>query len=914
MTTVQNSKKFPARKIVSLIFVILSAIIFICLITGKYMFKFGRVIAEFFFGCFGLSSFGILISIIAVCAFVLADKKIQVTAKQIICFILLYYTIVLFVHLATSSIYLGVEVSYVDYIKQCYNFNNYPSFGGVIAGAVVYPVAKTSMLLAYFLFIVCMLLMLFLSVFANDLVKTPKPVAQQPTKDIDQKPAEKQKTTIDNLENSLKILYGNTVPDKQTPQKEYSTTDIIPLTKPTTYPEAPISVFDKPIEEKPSMSSTDREFIKPTRPFDMVEPVDADAVTKAIREKKNKEKEKINEHINNSSANANFDSSQILDLSKVSLETQVDTKPQINPFYVEETTFKQVETKPISPQPSPIYNVKPTEAVSPAEIYAKQAEPVELDDEGIDEVEELFVTKEVSKPKQVISYTEKPIETEQGKQAYQIALNIKDNVAEQLYHYKPYISPPIDLLNDSPIKISKEDENYNETAKLLEDILTSFRIEAKVENIVPGPTVTRYELRMAPGISIKRVMALADDIGINLSAVGMVRIEPQIFGKDLFGIEVPNRIKETVALKTVIDTPDFYRAKGNLTFALGTDIGGKQIVPDLADMPHLLIAGSTGTGKSVLLNSLIISLMYKYSPEELRFILVDPKQVEFFIFASSPHLLVNQVVTDPEQCISSLSYLIDEMERRYTLFKELGAKDVLQYNNMIDKETTQLLPRIVLVIDELNDLMTYHKQDLEGRIKSLAQKARAAGIHLVFATQRPSVDVLTGTIKANFPCRVALRVVSGGDSKTILDQGGPEKLLGKGDMLYMSSMTPKPVRLQGALVTMGEVEKVLTFIARNNTAYFDEEISNKILKVKKTKSVEELEEELDPYFIEALRFCVESNNASISMLQRRFSIGYSRAGRLIEEFDRRKYISNFDGSKSRKVLITMEEFNELYGE
>lgn len=480
-----------------------------------------------------------------------------------------------------------------------------------------------------------------------------------------------------------------------------------------------------------------------------------------------------------------------------------------------------------------------------------------------------------------------------------------------------YNAPTLDLLDNIPIDNSIFDEDFEQNARTLEQALSEFRIDAVVTNVVTGPTVTRYELQMAPGISVKKVSNIADDIAMRLSAKSSVRIEAPIPGKNLFGIEVPNTKSAKVSLYSVLESNEFLRPNPNgLSFGLGIDIGGHKIIPDLSDMPHLLVAGSTGTGKSVCLNALIISLMYKYSPQELRFILIDPKRVEFNIYNDSPHMMIKESVCEPEKAMNAFSWLISEMERRYLLFKEMAVKDIVGYNRLINTDITAPLARIVLIVDELSDLMTYNKAEIEARLLRLAQKARAAGIHLVFATQRPSVNIITGTIKANLPCRIALRVISTADSKTILDQGGPEKLIGKGDMLYLTGALPEPLRLQGAYVSTHEVQQVVEYIKRNNPADFDEDAEKFITRVSNSQNsdFDESDEDTDVYFVEALSSVIEAKQASISMLQRRFSIGYNRAGKLIEDMERKHFITAQEGSKPRQVLITRDEFEQLYGE
>ena len=486
-----------------------------------------------------------------------------------------------------------------------------------------------------------------------------------------------------------------------------------------------------------------------------------------------------------------------------------------------------------------------------------------------------------------------------------------------------YNAPPVELLNDFSFNPNSVEENFEERKAIIEQTLSDFRIDAKVVNIVPGPSVTRYELQMPPGIPVNRVIQRADDIAMAVASSSGVRIEAPIPGKSLVGIEVPNKKRQTVVLRDVLDNLTFFEHKSPIVFALGKEIDGKNMLCDIAKMPHLLVAGSTGSGKSVCLNALILSLLLKTSPEDVRIILIDPKRVEFTVYAGLPHLLLKDIITDVDKAISALNWTVGEMTRRFDLFKQVGAKDIISYNERIDPETTEKLPRIVLIVDELAELMaTKAKADVELKIQRITQLSRAAGIHLVLATQRPSVDVITGVIKANLPSRIAFRVSSQVDSRTILDSAGGEKLLGNGDMIYTTPSIQTQMRLQGPFVSMEEVEAVVEYIKINNEAYFDELIEQSISNVKPPQSEAEAkgdgeeEEEgggVDKIFADALRLGIESGQISISMIQRRFSVGYSRAGKLIDEMEKMGFVTPFEGSKPRKMLISMDEFNRHFG-
>ena len=479
-------------------------------------------------------------------------------------------------------------------------------------------------------------------------------------------------------------------------------------------------------------------------------------------------------------------------------------------------------------------------------------------------------------------------------------------VEDEHYEY-----PPLELLGKPPKKTLKGGAKaLTDTATKLQKTLYSFGVSAKVENVSVGPAITRYELKPAEGVRVSKIANLADDIALNLAAE-TIRIEAPIPGKQAVGIEVPNKEKEAVHLREVLGSDEFKESDSKLTVALGKDVAGNIQLADIAKMPHVLIAGSTGSGKSVCINSIITSIIYKSKPSEVKMVMVDPKVVELSVYNGIPHLLI-PVVTDPKKAAGALAWAVQEMDNRYNLFAQKGVRDLKGYNKAIEKEEeTGKLPQIVIIVDELADLMMIAAKDVEESICRLAQKARAAGMHLVIATQRPSVDVITGLIKANVPSRIAFAVSSQVDSRTILDSVGAEKLLGKGDMLFFPSGAPKPMRVQGAFVSDEEVEKIVDFIKQNGTATYSEDILETIENGNKTDkelmAESEQEDETDPLLSEAIQTVVETGQASTSFIQRRFKVGYARAGRIIDQMEERGIISGYQGSKPREVLMTLEK-------
>lgn len=475
---------------------------------------------------------------------------------------------------------------------------------------------------------------------------------------------------------------------------------------------------------------------------------------------------------------------------------------------------------------------------------------------------------------------------------------------------KPYVFPPISLLgrdpgNSSGSGILEQQKN----GRKLEMTLKSFGVEARVINVSAGPTVTRYEVSPSQGVKVSKIVNLADDIALNLAASG-IRIEAPIPGKAAVGIEVPNKETKSVYLRTVLESDAFRKHPSKLAFALGEDITGNPIVTDIAKMPHLLIAGATGSGKSVCINTLITSILYKADPKEVKLLLVDPKVVELSVYNGIPHLLI-PVVTDPKKASAALNWAVREMLERYNDFAACGVRDIKGFNAMKEEkgEPEAKMPQIVIIIDELADLMMAAPGEVEDSICRLAQMARAAGMHLIIATQRPSVDVITGVIKANIPSRLAFAVSSGIDSRTILDMVGAEKLLGKGDMLFYPSGQAKPSRIQGAFVTDKEVEQIVDFLRKSSRPGYTQEMVDQITAVAKTASGPS--EETDEFFEPAVDLILEKEKASVSMLQRQFRIGYNRAARLMDELERRGLVGPEEGSKPRKVLITRAQWEEM---
>lgn len=558
------------------------------------------------------------------------------------------------------------------------------------------------------------------------------------------------------------------------------------------------------------------------------------------------------------------------------------------------------------------FNENLIEGISIDEDMAEDTEGISIDEDVAEDAEEISIDEDITKDTEEISIDEDV--TEDTEDTEEISFS-DEQVLQSTQHNKivpqipQYVFPPMDLLSrNQAIQSSESKSEMLHNAKKLETTLKSFGVDAKVIQINKGPTVTRYELSPSQGVKVSKIVNLADDIALNLAASG-IRIEAPIPGKAAVGIEVPNKESQSVSLRSVLESEIFQDFPSKLAFALGEDITGQPVVTDIAKMPHLLIAGATGSGKSVCINTLITSILYKSTPEEVKLLLVDPKVVELSIYNGIPHLLI-PVVTEPKKASAALNWAVREMLERYKDFAENGVRDIKGYNAMKkEKGESDFMPQIVIIIDELADLMMAAPGEVEDAICRLAQMARAAGMHLIIATQRPSVDVITGVIKANIPSRLAFAVSSGIDSRTILDMTGAEKLLGKGDMLFYPQGMSKPVRIQGAFLSDKEVENIVNFIKKQSLTDYDKEIIDKITTDALQSGTES--EETDAFFDKAVDLVIQKQKASTSMLQRQFRIGYNRAARLMESLESQGIVGPEEGSKPRKVLLTKEEWEDM---
>ncbi|MBQ7116033.1 MAG: DNA translocase FtsK [Clostridia bacterium] len=568
----------------------------------------------------------------------------------------------------------------------------------------------------------------------------------------------------------------------------------------------------------------------------------------------------------------------------------------------------------------PIIDTTPAPVEEDIELLGSFEEEPPMDVQALDE---LFATKTVAEAHfdEVVEAFEEETQEEVSEDAVVEDEEPEADDKEPAVPEIIYELPPLDCLDKPKLNSnSGSAEELRQRGETIVKTLKSFGVGTRIVDICQSPSVTRFELQPDPGVKISKITALSDDIAMNLAAYG-VRIEAPIPNKNAVGIEVPNAEKAMVTLREILESPSFQNSKSRLNVALGRDIQGEATCADLAKMPHLLVAGTTGSGKSVCLNTMIVSLLYNAKPDEVKLIMIDPKKVEFTVYRSIPHLLV-PVVADPRKAAGALSWAVAEMDKRYALFAEKGVRNLQGYNNYALSEGIPKMPQIVIIIDELSDLMMAASNEVEDSICRLAQKARAAGMHLIVATQRPSVDVITGLIKANIPSRIAFAVKSQIDSRTIIDTQGAEKLLGNGDMLYCPVGLSKPVRVQGSYVSDDEIERVIDFVTSQGEVKYDDAVMQEIeLKAaqdgkKKASAVDtdnvgsggDYDDEMFPKAVEVV---VEAGMASTTLLQRKLKLGYARAARIVDELSEKGIIGPFEGSKPRKVLITKEQWYQM---
>lgn len=915
ISPLKNNKEKSSKKTLAIVLVIISSIAYFALFSGFLGF-----LKNFLLGFFGLFSYPLFFCGYTISYMLFKGKKLVMPKKFVVYFGLAVFSLLCIFHIAFS--YFLPLTSYGAYLGEAYS--SHITVGGLLISLVTYPIIKAIQTFgAYVLFAILLILSVYKLLDYFVISKNSKNFTFT---------GKKEKARIEEVKisSSASDFLNSQIFDDEKEEKNKITLDGEIQKEEQRKLEAKQKLGLTDIRSKSFASATP----STNKQLSTFEKVYTSQKLEPIFEEQNDEdiEEKLN-NFNpfNYSTFSNKSSSKVSDKNKKQQNLDF-LRATMDKDYHKTTTedIAQMKKRNLNLDDNlknlPINNLiqeaknneikeyeKPAEKPVEETVEIKNADGTKISDVKIDDLINKVKSmdkeeKELKEPKKENRYTQTNM------------LEPKKEFKKATYQ-KPsnYVRPVTNLLNSISTDASKYCEDYEEKGLIIERTLENFRVPAKVVGVTCGPSVTRFELEMPPGISVNKIHQYSNDIAMALASSHGVRIEAPIPGKSAVGIEVPNNEIATVGLREVLESKEFYASKGKLTFALGKDINGNYRVCDIESMPHLLIAGSTGSGKSVCLNVLLISLLYKCSPDELRLILVDPKRVEFSMFNNLPHLLIPEVISNSEKAINALNYLIKEMERRYELFEELYVKKLEEYNQTeeVMRGEREKLPYIVMIIDEMNDLMSSNKKEIEDRVVRIAQKARAAGIHLILATQRPSVDVITGTIKTNLPSRIAFAVTSYIDSKTILDRVGAEKLLGKGDMLYYPQNLPEPARIQCAFVSNDEVKAVINYIKQNNESVFSEEAEREINKVSDNggSSMNGYDpNEVDSLMPDALKYVIEIGQASISKLQRHFALGFSRAGKIIDQMERLRYISPADGSKPRTVYITMDEYHQIYGD
>ena len=934
-----NKQKFPTSKIVGIVLLVVATIGYIGLFIRWIPF-----LHDFLVGTFGLFSYALFLVMYFVGAALLKGAKYVYAKRYLVYLILALISVLAIFHIAfTFTIDLS---NYGSYLAEIYSSGL--SVGGVLLGLIIFPLQKFLYPIgAIFLFIVILAVCIWLiydyltrvrylkqtdtKIFNKKVEKIKhttisfeQPSASEKTKigldaEIEQEQLKREQTVANlGLNQSVKNEHFvdnrqlNTFANEFLNEQPANSPKKLGRLEPTTDYSGTFgyNIMNTP-KSKPKSSNYDknREFLEATLqtssyiPPKNAEPVKELSVSDFLNANFGTIKQDTPVNNNNDNVYSN-------DYNTVSAAERTFETTSLN-----EETNKLEES---SERSTLFDNV--TETASNDTVNSNDVNQTELEN-TIEEID--LKNFELPASLKLATETRRSRAVKHNEnQTSLFDVNLEPvKVEKPVRKHTRYVPPTIDLLTNVSTDASSYNENCEANAIAIETTLNNFGIPAKVINTVVGPAVTRYELNMPAGISVNKVAQYSNDIAMAVAASKGVRIQAPIPGKSAVGVEIPNQKVAMVGIREILESKEFLYNKHSLSFAVGKEVDGKKVVADMKDLRHMLVAGSTGSGKSVALNTIIISMLYKYSPADLRFIFVDPKQVEFYMYNNIPHLLMPEVIVDPVKAINALNWVIDEMERRYTLMRDNDVREIDEYNSLpeVKDKQKEKLPQIVVVLDEVGDLMAIPqiKKDLEERIIRLTQKARAAGIFLILATQRPSTDVITGVIKANLPSRMAFAVTNFQDSNTILARGGAEKLLGKGDCLF-APQGLEPYRVQGCYISNSEIKNVLNFIKQHNESYYDESISEAINKKEEPEVSEDIvktnDTGFDPLMPEALKLVIKNGYASASMLQRRFSIGNPKAARIIDQMEVAKFIGPPNGSKPRAVYITAEQFKEIFGE
>lgn len=964
------------KKIANIVGICLASILIIIAFCGRYFNSGFKHFANFFVGSFGMSFYGIMAGIIVYCSLSLAGKTIKVPRKYVVHFALLFLSIILCVHMLTTTYLVSPDVNgkrytFGEYISCVYNYYGdgfgIPSFGGVVFGiiafALEYPLTiYGAMILVVGLMAWCVFVAgeFFYSYFTGKLELTRNNI-QSETDILPSEATTEVQPEMSPAEYSRKRAEDILFSEQKTmvyPEVYTSKYDVAPKSalddqQPTSADQLlfgqkksrPHSFFDTPTLKTETPASVKQQTKQPANDEFVVKgyrkpeekPVEEDKtsaweVFNSSTETEKTEKPSVATSENKSVQQPIFDEPVIVATPEP--DDAVDDVDVVDVASDDGFESEYTERYDVQPEDESVtesddedYSDSYAEADESDEDYDVADEIDTPSDNEDDESQETPEQKYAGKEELVAVETQTPI----GDGMVQTGLEFMtaDEIKkrkETVHQYLKYNVPPFDLLEDVMVVEDLESDDRQRNADAIINKLAVFGIKIQLADIIVGPSVTRYMFQvLSQKTRMSAFAQYADDIKACVEAQEDIRIEAPVHGTNMVGIEVANKRKSKVLLRSLLESKEFQQGKGNLVFAIGQEISGKVVVADLAEMPHLLIAGATGSGKSVCLNCLIVSLMYKYGPEYLRFMMIDPKYVELSRYNGIPHMLTSETLTNVQDALAGMDYLIKEMDARYQLFRQAGVGNITEYNDRIDPKLVQRLPYLVFVVDELADLMSISKQAFESKLQRLAQKSRAAGIHIVLATQRPDKNIITGTVKVNLPCRMALKVSSMFDSSTIIGGGGAEKLLGRGDMLFRGVGSSDLERVQGAYISNDEIRDLVEFSKSSNEVFYDNAVSDEIFVSRKAAEEKEpenktadKESQLDPYCKKALRFWLEKNHgkASIASIQRALSIGFNRAGRIMDSLQKLKYVeepSDSDTSqKPLRVLVTLEQLDELF--
>ena len=936
------------KMIASIAGICIATLLVIFAFCGRYINGGFRQFGNFFLGSFGMAFYGMMAAVIVVCSFTLAGKSIKIPTKYVIHFALMFLAVVLFVHLLTTTFLPSKTLSdYYNtngtgYVQLVYNYYDnemgVPTFGGVVFGSIAFALKTILTIYGAIIIVVALLCWtiyvagdFFYSYFTGKLtLNSKRGVEIEPSEQTSSTPPVGSADREDSRQRAIDFLFNNgqsmpeevsTVPSSErigvSPQ---SGLDTMPNYGPS---QAAEILFGGSVGTSEPQQTSGSDFFQQNGQ-DNSEENDEFVIPgyyKTSEEVKPQEQPKDDWKVTTPEP-----TQSAVVTEPVKPVEKVDTEPMSQPVASSQPEIADiviVDEQETSEETQYLDEMVVLDEDQPV-ITERVVEPIAQDVEDEEEPDDDEI---MAIPSEKIIETADGVAVQQGIDF--ISRGDYKKEQERVHKYIPYTKPPFELLNDAMIVDDFEADDRQRAADAIVNKLSVFGIKVELASIIVGPSVTRYMFNvLSQKTRMSEFARFSDDIKACIEAQEDIRIEAPVHGTNQVGIEVANKVKTPVALRALLESETFQKAKGRLVFAIGQEITGKVVVADLADMPHLLIAGTTGSGKSVCLNCLIVSLMYRYGPEYVRFVMVDPKFVELSRYNGIPHMLTSESITNTNDALAGLDYLISEMEARYQLFRSSGVGNITEYNSHINPNITQKLPYLVFIVDELADLMAVSKQAFESKLQRLAQKSRAAGIHIVLATQRPDVKTITGTIKANLPCRMALKVASIFDSNTIIGGGGAEKLLGKGDMLFLSSTSPDLERVQGAYVSNEEIRSLVEFSKESNEVYYDDKVSDEIFVSRKQAEEAAAEQErekdnskesqLDPLCKKALRFWLEkqAGRASIASIQRNLGIGFNRAGRIMDSLQKMKYVEELSpsdpSSKPLKVLVTQEELDDLF--